>query len=65
MTSLRLACVRRNFELEEIKYVVKGKRILLREDPLMLLGGGPSEFKKDEADQKNADNDTAASSITH
>jgi len=32
--ALRLDCARRNYELENIKHHVKGKRIQLKEDPL-------------------------------
>ena len=37
--SLRLDCVKRNYELEQLKFKVKGKRILLNEDPLAQMKG--------------------------
>jgi len=32
--SLRVDCVKRNYELETLKYKLKGKRILAIDDPL-------------------------------
>jgi len=43
--SLRLVVNKRNFELENIKHIVKPKRITAREDPL-------SHFKRENAEAR-------------
>ena len=67
--TLRLECVKRNFELEMLKHQVKGKRILLREDPLKALAleeGYPQAADEEDANEENPNNaDTVATSITH
>ena len=61
--SLRLDTIKRNYELEQLKYAVKAKRVNPREEPLHQLKA-EQEPNLDEEEQAEED-DTAASSITH
>ena len=68
--SVRLDCVKRNYELETLKYKVKGKRILANDDPLAQLkaaeGSAPGAFEdQEDIVAVNEKDDTVASSITH
>jgi hypothetical protein len=74
--TLRLECVRRNYELEDIKHKMKSKRIQYRDNPLaamveeakaekaeMLDDDEPEQVKNN--GQGEVDDDNAATSITH
>ena len=68
--SLRVDCIKRNYELEGLKYKLKGKRILAMDDPLAQMkaneDSAPSPFG-DDAEEVDAEenDDMAAATITH
>jgi hypothetical protein len=62
--TLRFECSNRNYELEGIKYKLRGKRITARENP---LASGLGDIVKDEDsdDENQKETDGEKTSITH
>jgi len=64
--SLHLETQKRNYELEEVKHILKSRPVSLRDNPFLSINDGET-YKKDESEDEDevANDDKVLSSITH